>query len=280
MCRLALLAAVCLFAAAAPAEEPVDPVKAKHEKAISKARAAYQDELEKFDAAATKHFDAAEAAARKKGDKTAVDTIKRERLACGLLGAVPKSAPATLGQKVTTASAALTGAYETAVKEYTKARKDDLAGEAQKKLTALKKDGGRFFLLVNRQTGRIAAAEKEDGARGSPLVQTEHAGKPNQHWSFVATADPLVFHVRNRASGHFFNIGGTVKDKTPLILWDGGGGTHNTFIAARTGAHYTFMNTDSKKFVCGAPEADKWVVNQQEKPADEEHLWSLVPLVP
>lgn len=273
----------CPFAAAHAGQD--DPVRTKNEKAIAKARAAYQEELEKLDGAVAKYFTGLETAARKKGDKKALDAIQRERLLFDLVGTAPPGAPPALGQKATTAANALAAAYTVAVKEYTKAGRDDLAGDSQKRLDALKalgKDGTvpRYLLLVNAKTGLNASAEKEDGARGSPLVQVGTTHKPNQHWQIVPTADPNVFHIKNRAGGHFFNIGGTDKDKAQLILWDTGGGTNNNFVVARSGDFYTLTSTDSKKFVCGAPDADGSIVCQKEKPEAKEHLWSLVPVAP
>src|SRR5262249_17299661 len=151
-------------------------VKAK----IEKAKAAYNDELQKVEDSAVAALDAAEATARKKGDKAALDRLKPERTAFDLLGTLPKSLPAAAGQKFTAAANNLSAAYAQAVKDYTKAGKDDEATAAQKELDKLKKGPGpRYFYLVNKKTRLVLAADNENAPRGSHLIQVKQTDKPH-----------------------------------------------------------------------------------------------------
>lgn len=267
---LLLLAAL---GASAVLGAPADPIKAK----IEKAKTAYDDEFQKLEESAAAALDAAETAARKKGDKAAIDRLKQERTGFDLLGALPKNLAT---QKFTAASNNLAAVYAQAVKDYTKAGKDDEAAAAQKDLDKLKKAPGqpRYFYLVNKKTRLVLAAEKEDAARGSHLVQVKQTDKPHQQWWFVPAGSHYC--IKNRASGHFVNIPGRAADGTRPHLWDGGGGTNNDVVPASSGFYYTFLFVDSKKFVAVADttDAEGKPVIQREKPEDDVHLWALVPV--
>ena len=276
---LLLLLALCTSAAALAA--PADPLKTK----IEKAKAAYDDEFQKLEANVADLMDKAEATARKQGDKTTLDRLKPERLSFDLTGTVPKGLPAATTQKFTSAFNNLAALYAQAVKDYTKAGKDVEAAAAQKELDKLKElektkklAGTRYFYLVNKKTGLVLAAEKEDGARGSHLVQVKQTDKPHQQWTFEH-AGPH-YHLKNRASGHFANMPGPAADGAQPHLWDGGGGTNNYVTPARSGFHYTFLFVDSKKFIAVADttDAEGKPVIHKEKPADDVHLWALVPV--
>lgn len=109
-------------------------------------------------------------------------------------------------------------------------------------------------------------------------MQVKQSGNLNQQWLFVPTGDPTVYQIKNRASGHFFNIPGPAKEGAQVHLWDGGGGTNNNLIPARSGFYYSFLFVDSKKFVAVADttDAEGKPVIHREKPADDVHLWGLV----
>lgn len=274
--RWLLMLAALGAPAAALSAPPADP-KAR----IEKAKAAYDGELDKLETTVANLFNTYENAARKQGDKATLDRLKPERVAFDLTGALPKDLPAATKQKFTAASDALAAAYNLAIKEYTKAGKDDEAAAVQKELDKLKKGPGeRYFYLVNKKTGLVVATETETGARGSHLVQVKRTDKPHQQWAFVPTNRQHIYHVKNRASGHFFNIGGGVGEGARLTVWDGGGGTNNNFTPTREGFYYTFLSDDSKKFACVADttDAEGKPVIQREKPAGDIHLWALVPV--
>ncbi len=99
----------------------------------------YRAEVEKFRTAVAEWFDQREAAARKDGNKKLVDQIKAERAAFAMNGEVPPKAPPALKRIPKAARAKLEAAFETAVKEYTKARKDDQAAAVEKELSEFKK---------------------------------------------------------------------------------------------------------------------------------------------
>ena len=260
---------------------PDDPIKAR----IEKAKTAYGDEFQKLEERAAAALDAVEAAARKKGDRTALDRLKPERTAFDLLGTLPKGLPASAAQKFTAAANNLVATYAQAVKDYTKAGKDDEAAAAQKELDKLKElektkglSGTRYFYLVNKKTRLVLAAEKEDAARGSHLVQVKQTDKPHQQWWFVPAG--AHYCIKNRASGHFVNIPGPAADGAEPHLWDGGGGTNNHLVPVRNGFYYSFSFVDSKKFVAAADTtaAGGKPVIHKEKPEGDVHLWALVPV--
>jgi hypothetical protein len=270
--------AFLIFASTASlAAPPADLLKTK----IEKAKVTHYDELQKLETNVSNLFDTAETAARKQGDKATLDQLKVARVSFDLAGTLPKGLPTTTTQKFNNASNTLTALYTQAVKEYTKAGMDDLAEAAQKELDQHKKGPGpRYFALVNKKTKLVLSAEKADGARGSPLVQEQQTGKPNQQWTFVATGDPLVYQIKNRASGNFVNIPGPAKDGSQIILWDGGGGTNNNIVPARNGFHYSFLFVDSKKFmaIADTTEAEGKPVIHKEKAESDEQFWALVPV--
>jgi hypothetical protein len=114
-----------------------DPIKAK----LDKAKAAYKASLEQYRDAVAKYFDKQEEASRKEGNKKLLDQIKAERTAFQETGDLPRTAPGELKRKLAPARSALESADTAAVREYTKARKDDMATAVEKELEQFKHDG-------------------------------------------------------------------------------------------------------------------------------------------
>lgn len=134
-----LLTVVCVFAAAvASARAADDPTKDK----LDKAKTAYDEQTEKSRAALIKRLQDREEAARKEGNKKLVDQVKAEREAFESRGELPKTVPTTgYVRESKQARIALEAAYAAAIKEYTKAKKDDEAAVVEKELAAFKEDG-------------------------------------------------------------------------------------------------------------------------------------------
>jgi hypothetical protein len=134
MLRLRLLLALPFLAVTSSLRAEDDPVKEK----LEKKKADYEVDIEKYHRAVTEYFDRRETAARNAGNKKLVDQIKAERQTFTDDGELPKAAPAALRQGRAAVRAKLAAAYEVAVKEYTRAKKDDAAAEAEGELRLFK----------------------------------------------------------------------------------------------------------------------------------------------
>jgi hypothetical protein len=107
-----------------------DPIKTK----LDNAKKEYDAKLVKFKEASNAWLDKKEEAARKSGDKVVVDQIKAARQIYEDSGNLPVVPPADVRKILTGAQTAYDAAMVTAIKEYTKAKKDDEAKEITKKL--------------------------------------------------------------------------------------------------------------------------------------------------
>ncbi|VTR93443.1 unnamed protein product [Gemmata massiliana] len=129
---IGLLVSVC----AATGDEAEDPIKDK----LVAARAAYDAELVQYAELVGEWFDKREDAARKDGNKKLVDQVKVERKVFDKTGELPRDVPAAIPQKKAVARRTLEAAYTQAIKEYTRAKKDDKAEAAEKGLVAFQKE--------------------------------------------------------------------------------------------------------------------------------------------
>ncbi|OWK38117.1 hypothetical protein [Fimbriiglobus ruber] len=147
------------FAAAALRAADDDPVRVK----LERAKATFQAAQEKYQANVTGWLDKREAAARQAGDKKVVDQVKAERQTFTDTGELPKTAPAALKTQFVSARSALEAAYQSAVREYTKAKKDDEA-------TALETEMSEWQ--------RTTVAVREVGVKIGPGVTTPFCWVP------------------------------------------------------------------------------------------------------
>ena len=139
MLRVFLLSVGLFFAplGIAFAQEP-DEIKDK----LDKAKQAYTQAAERARQDLYDAIDKKEESARSSGNKKLVDQIKAERKAYEESGKLPKVIPATAFQKaMSTARAPLDAAYQSAIKEYTKARKDDEASAVEAEWKKFKEGG-------------------------------------------------------------------------------------------------------------------------------------------
>ncbi|OWK35584.1 hypothetical protein [Fimbriiglobus ruber] len=120
------LGVALLVLAAAPGRGSDD----KTGDALAKAKAKFEADMTKARAAAKVYFDGREKKARDKGDKKLVDVAKDERKAFDDHGVLAATGPKDLQRQVTAPRTAIEKAYTLAIKEYTKAKKDDLAAAA------------------------------------------------------------------------------------------------------------------------------------------------------
>jgi len=99
---------------------------------VSRARRIYEAEEVKFKKAVTDSFDKREETVRKSGDKKALDDLKARRKAFDELDEVPATLPMSVKSQLTTARITLDKAYQAAVKEMVRLRKDDEADKIEK----------------------------------------------------------------------------------------------------------------------------------------------------
>jgi hypothetical protein len=196
MVRNAVLFATLGWACAAAADEP-DPIKEK----LFKAKTAYDAEMAQFRKAAGEWFDKRAEAARGAGDKKALDQVKAERKTFDENGELPKTAPAAVQQKSGAAKKALETAYTQAVKEYTKAKKDDEAAAVEKESENFRKgDAEKLHRAALLGTWKVTVG----GYKGE--------------WTFKE--DGVVDSSTNGAAAGKWAID-TAK-KQVLITWQGG----------------------------------------------------------
>jgi hypothetical protein len=132
---LLVLPSLVVVTLVAPARDDADPIKGK----LDKAKAAFSAEQEKIRQDIGTYLDRREETARKAGDKKAVDLVKAERKAFEDNSELPATAPRVAKQLLVTARAAMERAYSAAVKEFTRAKKDEAAGLVEKEFQAFAK---------------------------------------------------------------------------------------------------------------------------------------------
>ncbi|OWK42304.1 3-keto-disaccharide hydrolase [Fimbriiglobus ruber] len=108
---------------ATAADDNSDPIRKK----LDAAKAKFEEGKKAARAKAKEYFDQQEAKARDKGDKKRVDQIKDERRAFDENMVFTGNVPVSLKTAVEAPQKALEAAFATAVKEYTRTKKDDLA---------------------------------------------------------------------------------------------------------------------------------------------------------
>src|SRR4051794_31588966 len=123
MIRCTVLGVCFLGAIGAGYAEDKDPVRDR----LVTARTNYDNEMKQVHKQAEDWLDQRENAARKAGDKKVLDQVKDERKGYEESGELPRTAPATLRLRHERARKAMDAAYAEAVKEYTKAKKDEEA---------------------------------------------------------------------------------------------------------------------------------------------------------
>ncbi|HEV3385090.1 MAG TPA: hypothetical protein VG097_09750 [Gemmata sp.] len=99
---------------------------------VLKVKEAYNAEIEKLRTAVIAGFDKKEEKARSKGDKKTVDEVKQQRAALAEFEEWPADMPVDLRTRLTKARTQIEAAYTTAIKECTKAKKDEEAAALEK----------------------------------------------------------------------------------------------------------------------------------------------------
>jgi hypothetical protein len=143
--RLTLLAVLFSAAVLGLSAQDDDPVQSR----LKIARTAYKVEFDRYRAAVAAYFEKREDAARSAGNKTLVDQIKSERTAFQDQGDLPSTAPLELRRTINAARLAFMSALQDAIKDYTKAKKDNLAAAVEKELTEFKFEDAPWVSLFN-----------------------------------------------------------------------------------------------------------------------------------
>lgn len=143
-------------------QAPADNTRASFQLVLDKAKEDYANAGEELRRAVKKHLDDREAKARKVGSKKQLDEIKADRQAYEQLGVIPKGVPKKPSQQVETARSTLMKDYETAIKEYTKARRDDEASAAERELEDLKFPWVQIFNGKDLHGWKKHAADKSN----------------------------------------------------------------------------------------------------------------------
>jgi hypothetical protein len=165
---------------------------------IFKAKAAYTAEIAKLRSEVNAGFDKKEEKARNKGDKKLVDEIKFHRAAFDEAEEWPADMPAELRTRLTKARTQVEAVYVTAIKECTKAKKDDEAAAMEKDLSEFRK--AAYWPLLD-----LAKVEVKEGFFRIPpntLVTTKKSYKGAVEITVVAKteAENIRLHAHRGAT--------------------------------------------------------------------------------
>jgi hypothetical protein len=157
-----------------------DPTKEK----IFKAKTAYTAEIAKLRSEVIASFDKKEEKARSKGDKKVVDEIKDQRAAFDEAEEWPTDMTADLRMRLTKARTQLETTYQSALKEYIKAKKDEEAAAMEKEIAEFRR---AFWPLLD-----LAKIEVKDGLFRIPpdtMVTTKKLYKGGVEIAVVAKTE-------------------------------------------------------------------------------------------
>jgi len=210
-----LVTAVCVAAG-----EDKDPIKEK----LFAAKVAYDKEMRQFRKQIEEWLNKREETARKAGDKKTLDQVKEDRKAYEENDELPKSMPKTLQLAPERAKKKLEAAYAEAVKEYTKAKKDELATAVEKEWKAFssKSNAGAIDLLarVDPKTHAVAGDWKLDGkmlvvaADDNVLARLQLPYEPGEEYD-------LEVKCKRTAGTDSFNVGLVAGGQQVLAVTDG-----------------------------------------------------------
>ena len=177
--------AFLLTAGLATAAAEDDPVKAKLDKAKETYQAAREKNKEYLVGVLTKQ----EEVARKAGNVALVGKVKKALDEYQGGGPLPGGLAPAVRQRFSAARAAMEAAYADAVREYVKAKKDDLAEAVRKDWDAFKLDASddpTVVRLLNKNSLKYATVTEPEGGETEPRVQ-QYGEQPGatQYWRVV-----------------------------------------------------------------------------------------------
>jgi hypothetical protein len=168
---------------------------------VVKAKKAYAVETEKLRPLVLAALDKKEEKARSKGDKKLVDEVKQQRAALEEFQEFPSDMPVELRTRLTKARAQVEAAYAAAIKECTKAKKDEEAAALEKEY--------REFRTASWSNLDLTNVEVKDGYFRIPpntVVTTNKAYKGGVEITLVAKTDGESIRVHaHRGSRVIFN---------------------------------------------------------------------------
>lgn len=186
MLRLLLLSTAFTFSNMSNAEDDISYLK------LQKALAAFDLAEEKYRNDVTAWLDKRETEARKRGDKGLVDQITIERDAFTTKSIQPKTLPRTIGNQFATAKRNMEFAYKAAIKDHTKAGRDEEA-------TATEKELDRFVRGRNIPEDAIQFQGRWYKVFDTPVVWNvakEKCDELGGHLAIIQSSDENEFLVR------------------------------------------------------------------------------------
>lgn len=178
-----LLAGLLVAGLATAADD--DAVKAK----LDKAKAAYQSAREKNKEYLIEVLTKQEDAARKVGKVDLVEKVKKVRDDYQGGGPLPGGLAPAVRQRFSGARAAMQTAFADASRDYTKAKKDDLADAVREEWETFKLDASddpNVVRLVNKTSLKYVSVTKSEGGSNEPRAEL-YGEKPgnSQYWRVV-----------------------------------------------------------------------------------------------
>ncbi len=156
-CRMLILIATLASSVVLYADDDIVTMQ------LEKALVSYDEAYDIYIKSVTTWFDRRESEARSRGDKTLVDQISEERQEFTAKNIQPKTLPRTIKNRLATVKRNTELAYKAAIKEYTKAGRDEEASATEKELIEFEKGRtipedaiqfqGKFYKIIDSPTG-------------------------------------------------------------------------------------------------------------------------------
>ncbi|WP_136520470.1 PQQ-dependent sugar dehydrogenase [Cellulomonas telluris] len=145
-------------------------------------------------------------------------------------------------------------------------------------------DPGRWYVLVNRHSGKALDVAGASTADGAPVVQeSRRDGRASQEWRFVDAGDGW-YRLRARHSDKALQVvGGLRVDRAPVVQQTDRAARHQQVrLADSAGGHVRLVLRHSGKVldVLGASRADGAAVGQRTDRDARNQQWQLVPVAP
>lgn len=185
------------------ASADADPIKAK----LDAAEKAHGEEVKRANQALLDSFDEREKVARNKGNKKLLDQIKVERAAHTESGECPQSLMLKHEQRLSAVNGRMIAAHKAAIREYTKAKKDDKASAAEISLESFQRDRWKH-MKIETATPKDDFLQLDDSA----ITTKDQISGP---FEVVAVARTAAKSLRLRAysgSGVIFNWENNIRE--------------------------------------------------------------------
>ncbi|MGW7450158.1 non-reducing end alpha-L-arabinofuranosidase family hydrolase [Streptomyces sp. NPDC054787] len=142
-------------------------------------------------------------------------------------------------------------------------------------------DTGKWYVLVNRNSGKALDDYNFATADGSPVVQWTRTGNEAQQWRFLDSGSGY-YRLQNRNSGKVLDdYGWSSADGADVVQWSDLNATNQQFrLADSADGHVRLLNRHSSKAleVQGASTADGGKIVQYADWGGSNQQWQLVPV--